>query len=501
MDTDGNIVSWNKGAERVFGYTEAEIVGQSCDLIFTQEDRALGVPYDEQRRALKDGRAEDERWHLRKDGSRFYCSGVMTPHIDNDRGQLYGYAKIARDQTRRVELESQREAALNEEQLGRWNAETSSALKDQFLAIMSHELRHPLNLIHINIELLSRLQLLQESPLGRKAVAVIRNSVQSQAKIIEDLLDMSRLNTGKLTLVKVPVDLAMLVNSIAEVLQADTERNGITIMRSGTDVPVMVMADSVRIEQVILNLLSNAFKFTPAGGTVTISLTRDSHEARLEVIDTGQGISADALSGIFDMFSQAGPTASRSKSGLGIGLALVRQIAELHEGRVKATSDGAGKGACFSLWLPLANGADQKTEAIPQMLEKIAGVCILLVDDSEDMVTAFKTLLEMEGARVLVATDAKTGLVLVAKEKVDLLISDISMPEMNGYQFIENVRQLPQGRNLPAIALSGLSREQDIVQCYQAGFSAHFNKPIALEKLTKTIIALLRPAAAMDDSG
>jgi two-component system CheB/CheR fusion protein len=500
MDVDGLVTSWNKAAERVFGYLEAEIMGQSCDLIFTHEDRARGVPDEERQRALKDGSVEDERWHMRKDGLRFYCSGVMTPLTGNDKGELYGYAKIARDQTQRVELESQREAALSEEQLGRWNAETSNALKDQFLAIMSHELRHPLNLIHINIELLSRLQVLQESPLGRKATAIIRSSVQSQAKIIEDLLDMSRLNTGKLTLVKVPVDLAMLVNSITEVLQADTERNGITIVRSGTDEPMLVMADSVRIEQVILNLLSNAFKFTPAGGTVTINLALDNGEARLEVIDTGQGISAEALPGIFDMFSQPGPTSSPNKSGLGIGLALVRQIAELHEGRVKARSDGPGKGSCFSLWLPLASGSHQKIETVPAMLEKIAGVCILLVDDSEDMVTAFKTLLEMEGARVLVATNAKAGLALLMEEKVDLLISDISMPEMNGYEFIEQVRQLPEGKTLPAIALSGLSREQDIAQCYKAGFSAHFNKPIALEKLNRTIITLLRPAE-MDNSG
>jgi two-component system CheB/CheR fusion protein len=251
--------------------------------------------------------------------------------------------------------------------------------------------------------------------------------VQSQAKIIEDLLDISRLNTGKLTLSTNPVDLANLINSIVEVLQADTEGNDVAVNTNGTDRPVVVMADSVRIEQVILNLLSNAFKFTPEGGTVTIKLSHDDKEARVDVVDTGQGISPEALPGIFDMFSQAGPAINRSKSGLGIGLALVRQIAELHNGRVKAASDGPGKGTCFSIWLPLADGAAKQPEEALLRTQKIEDLHILLVDDSEDMISAFKTLLEMEGAKVLVASTAKEGLKLVSQEKIDLLISDISI--------------------------------------------------------------------------
>ncbi|MES2626130.1 MAG: CheR family methyltransferase [Pseudomonadota bacterium] len=498
LDTDGRVTSWNKGAERIFGFTEAEIIGQPADVIFVPEDRASGVPQDEMRRALKDGRAEDERWHMRKDGSKFYCSGVMTPLTN---GTLYGYAKIARDQTARVEMESQREAALNEEQLGRWNAETSSALKDQFLAIMSHELRHPLNLIHINVELLSRLNSVIESPLGQKATSVIRSSVQSQAKIIEDLLDMSRLNTGKLTINKSPVDLAGLINSIVEVFQSDTAANDIRITMEGTNEPLVVMADSVRVEQVILNLLSNALKFTPSGGSIMIRLGNENSEARVDVIDTGQGIAAEVISTIFDMFSQAGSATSRSKSGLGIGLALVRQIAELHNGRVNATSAGRGQGTCFSVWLPIGSDNDNEKVSVSQLGQKITGLRILIVDDSEDMISAFKTLLEMEGAEVLIACSAKEGIEIVKREKIDLLISDISMPEMNGYEFIKKVRQLPTGAKLPAIALSGLSREQDIAQCFKAGFSAHFNKPLSLERLIGTIVKLINhPRGGLEGS-
>ncbi|MES2606664.1 MAG: CheR family methyltransferase, partial [Pseudomonadota bacterium] len=205
LNIDGMITSWNRGAERVFGYKEDEIIGKSGALIFLPEDRTAGVPEDEMLRATRDGRAEDERWHVHKDGSRIYCSGVMTPLRD---GQFHGYAKIARDQTARIQLEGQREIAFSHEQLERGNAESSNALKDQFLAIMSHELRQPLNMISLNVELLTRLPAVMALPLAKRATTAIRNSVASQATIIEDLLDLSRVNTGKLTLNIEVLDLA-----------------------------------------------------------------------------------------------------------------------------------------------------------------------------------------------------------------------------------------------------------------------------------------------------
>jgi two-component system CheB/CheR fusion protein len=488
LDIDGNVTSWNKGAERIFGFTEEEIHGKPGAVIFLPEDREKGVPEDEMGRALRDGRAEDERWHIRKDGTRFYCSGVMTPLTN---GKLYGYAKIARDQTTRVQQENKRAEAFSQEQIGRWNAETHSALKDEFLAIMSHELRHPLNLIQINVQLLSRLPAVQESPVGTKAAAAIRSSVISQAKIIEDLLDLSRLNTGKLALSMGQVNLTTLVSSIVESFQTNAAAEGLNVRFEGIPEPLIVMADQVRVEQVILNLLNNAEKFTQPGGSILVRLGLEGQDTRLDVIDNGVGIMPGQLAGIFDMFSQAGAITNRSKKGLGIGLALVRQIVELHHGRVEAFSEGMGTGARFSVWLPLAENV-KKVQAgtAPDLAQKINGLRILIVDDSEDMNFSLKALLEIDGATVFVAQNAGEGLAILQQEKVDLLISDISMPKVNGYEFIQQVRQ--HNINIPAIAASGLCREQDIARSLESGFSAHIVKPMSFEQLTDIITELFR---------
>jgi two-component system CheB/CheR fusion protein len=489
VDADGKVTGWNKGAELNFGFTEAEMLGQTLDAIFTPEDRAAGVPADEMRRAREDGRAEDERWHMRKDGSRFFCSGVMTPLSD---GTLFGYAKIARDQTERVQQDKQRAAALSNEQQGRSQAESASAMKDEFLAIMSHELRHPLNLIYINAELLARLPEVRQTPPALRATGVIRNAVSSQAKIIDDLLDMSRLSTGKLSLLRSEVDLCALSAQIVDVLKEDPLVASLRLQFVQPDTPLMVSADAVRLEQVVLNLLNNAVKFTPAGGTIALTLAAEDGHARLDVSDTGAGIEPRFLPHIFDMFGQGGAATVRSKTGLGIGLALVRHIVELHGGRVEAASEGAGQGSRFTLWLPLIQcDACRKDEGV-SAAAALAGRRVLLVDDMEDSVSMFSTLLELEGASVFAATTAKAGLDILAQQEVDVIISDISMPDMDGYEFIQAVRARPQLRRLPAIAASGLGREKDVKRALDAGFSDHVTKPIAIEVLCQKVDGLLR---------
>ncbi|MFL6673518.1 MAG: CheR family methyltransferase, partial [Massilia sp.] len=489
MDAANCATSWNKGAERIFGYTEQEILGQSLDRLFVPEDRERGVPQDELRRAREDGRAEDERWHLRKDGSRFFCSGVTTP-LGTD--AAYGYAKIARDQTSRIRHDSELEHALNHEQRGRSHAESANALKDEFLAIMSHELRHPLNMIHINVELLARLPEIAHSATCRRATAAIRSSVLSQAKIIDDLLDMSRVRTGKLSLSMAPVELGPVVQAIVDAARDDPAAAGLDISVSGTTDGQCVLADQVRIEQVVMNLLNNAVKFTPAGGRIEVALATDDGMLRIDVKDTGQGIAPAFLPHVFEMFGQPGSVTTRAKGGLGIGLALVREIVALHGGRVEAASEGNGKGACFSIWLPLLD-SEAWAHAGPHAAagEGIAGVRVLLVDDVDDVVQVFKTLLEMEGAVAFAATSGQEGLEVLEREDIDLLISDISMPDMDGYEFLQAVRRMPRYAKLPAVAVSGLGREKDIAMARQAGFSAHIGKPMSIERLTAIIRELL----------
>jgi two-component system CheB/CheR fusion protein len=489
IDKEGRATSWNQGAERMFGYPEGEVVGRELDFLYLPEDRERGALAEELRRAREEGRAEGARWHQRKDGTRFFAAGVTSPLHNDD---FDGYVKIARDETERVREEQEREHELSSEHLGRSNAETASALKDEFLAIMAHELRHPLNLIHINVELLSRLPELRQLAPAARAAGVIRNAVLSQAKIIDDLLDMSRVRTGKLTLSMAPLDLAQVAQAAIEATRADPGATALAIELEGAEVSLKVLADPVRMEQVLMNLLSNAVKFTPAGGKVTMVLSREQDQARVDVIDTGQGIAATFLPNVFDMFGQPGSVTTRAKGGLGIGLALVHEIVSLHGGRIEAASEGIGKGARFSFWLPLLAESDAEQEpAAGEPAHNIAGVRVLLVDDVEDAAMVCKALLEMHGAVVSVATSAREALGLLENQDCDILVSDISMPLMDGYELLREVRKIPRHVRLPAIAVTGLAREQDIAAARAAGFAAHIGKPMSVERLAEIIADLL----------
>jgi two-component system CheB/CheR fusion protein len=520
-DEDGRVTSWNRGAEKLFGWSADEMAGQPLDRLFTPEDLAAGAPADELRRAREDGRAEDERWHVRKDGSRFFCSGVTTP-LRN--GGFYGYAKIARDETARERQGKAREQASHDreqashdreqasndreqashdrEQAARSDAEAAAALKDEFLAVMSHELRHPLNMIHINVELLSRMPELRQSPAFVRAATIIRNAVMSQAKIIDDLMDISRVRTGKLTLTMAPVVLDAVAHGIVDVARSDPGARDVRIEISGGADGAVVLADVVRIEQVLMNLLSNAVKFTPAGGHIDVHLAREEGFVRVDVLDNGQGIAPAFLPHVFEMYGQSHSVTTRAKGGLGIGLALVREIVALHGGRVEAASDGVGKGARFSLWLPLMDSkAPLPLGEEGAADDSMAGLRILVVDDMEEMLQAFKALLEMSGATVFAATGAAQGLEILAREKVDLLISDISMPEIDGYEFLRRVHAMPAYANLPAIAITGMRRDSDIAQARAAGFSAHLGKPVSVERLSAIVRDLLPRRARTDGAG
>jgi two-component system CheB/CheR fusion protein len=492
LDADGLTTSWNKGAERMFGYTEGEMLGRTLDALFTPEDRERGAREAEMERAREEGRSEDERWHLRKDGSRFYASGVTNPLGP---GAESGYAKIARDETERLRQMSERDEAFSHEHRERTGAEHAAAMKDQFLAIMSHELRQPLNMIGINADLLARIPEVRASSLAARCAETIRTSVLSQAKIIEDLLDLSRVRTGKLALSVAPVHAGKAVGAIIDVARADPSASGLLIEASIDD-DLVVMADAVRFEQIVMNLLSNAIKFTPHGGTIEVRLGAENGAMRLDVSDSGQGIAPGSLAKVFEMFGQPNSVTTRAKGGLGIGLALVRELVNLHGGRIEAHSEGIGKGACFTVRLPLVEHAGQDLGGAPgEDQADIAGLRVLLVDDVEDAVLVMQSLLEMYGADVLVATGARQALEILGREQIDLLISDISMPDMDGYGLLREVRKMPRYATLPAVAVTGLGREQDIAAAREAGFSAHLGKPLSVDRLLAIIPGLMRRPA------
>jgi two-component system CheB/CheR fusion protein len=491
MDRDGRVTSWNRGAERMFGYREDEVAGRNLDFLFLPAERERGAPADEIERAHRDGRAMNERWYVRKDGSQLFCSGEIT-QIENN--EYSGYAMIARDETQRMRHDRERDQDLSSEQRGRSDAESASALKDEFLAVMAHELRHPLNLIQISVELLARLPELRKMPAVARSAGVIRSAVQSQAKLIDDLLDMSRVRTGKLALALAPLDLVPLVRRAVDAVRAAPGGAGLAVTVEAGEATLPVLADNVRIEQVVMNLLGNAVKFTPEGGTVVVHLGREEDMARIDVVDSGQGIARDQLPRVFDMFAQPASVTTRARGGLGIGLAVVRDIVALHGGRVEAFSDGVGKGARFTVWMPLV-----ETDAIAPVAEPggpthdIAGVRILLVDNAQDVVTACQALLEMQGAIVTGATSGAQALGVLAEAEadVDVLVAEVSMPDMDGYALLKAARALPRHARLPAISMGGLAREKDVAAARASGYDAHLGKPLSVERLTGIIRELL----------
>jgi two-component system CheB/CheR fusion protein len=422
---------------------------------------------------------------VRKDGTQIYCRGVVTP-IDTD--SFKGYAKIARDDTDKKGAESQQELQLTLERAIRTQAEEANRLKDEFFAVLSHELKNPLNLIHVKAELLTRLPAARETAHVREAADAIQRSVISQAKIIDDLLDLSRVRTGKLTLQFESLDLAAVLRAVVDASSDDATSNGINLSVSGIDTPLVVQADAVRFEQMLWNVVRNALKFTPRGGRVDLSLLRKDGFACIEVADTGRGIASDFLPKVFDMFSQAEGGGRRDRGGLGIGLSLVKQLAEMHGGRIEAESAGLGLGARFRLWLPehyYSLYEKNSTEPIDPSILK--GLRILLVDDALDGLEAFRTLLEREGAHVQTAESGELALSAASRDDFDVILSDIGMPEMSGYELIAQLRKSPRTARVPAIALTGFGREQDIARAIEAGFDAHISKPVTLRALLDAI--------------
>lgn len=484
-DAQGAIATWNVGAERIFGYPEAEVLAQPIAMIFTTEDQARGIPEREMQTALTAGRAEDERWHRRKDGSRFFASGVMTP-LDGIAGP--GFAKIARDMTGTKQQELAQEHLLFKEKKASLSAQMANELKDKFLAVLSHELKQPLNLIQMNAELLIRLPAAAEHPVVHRIGDTIKRAVSSQNRIVNDLLDLSRIRTGKLRLNRVAVDVGEVARLLTDAASQELAGKHVTmVLNAGAD--VVCHGDRVRVEQILWNLLSNAMKFTPDGGQIHVDVTTDTDFARIIVSDTGCGIDPAQLSQVFGMFSQAGAE-TQANPGLGIGLALVDELTRAHGGRVQAQSQGLGQGATFTVWLPLQGSLKAQAPARLRGEVDLKGWRVLAVDDYVEGLLPFAEILRLEGAFVDVADSAKKALELLESNSYDLLISDLGMPEMDGYQLIAELRCRPATRELKAIAMSGLGRRADARRALEAGFNAHVPKPAAVDDL-KAAIAIL----------
>jgi len=394
---------------------------------------------------------------------------------------------IAEQERNRASLEESEEKLrlmLTREQGLRQAADEANRLKDEFLATMSHELRNPLNVILGYSELLLRTEEIKASPhLLRLSEALRRNAV-AQSYLIRDLLELSRLRSGKLTLNAETVSLMTAINNAVETVRADAEAKDIAVDIRPPAEPLFVNGELLRLEQIVWNLLTNAVKFTPDGGKVTVRLERENTQAILIVEDTGQGIEASFLPNVFEMFRQGDARASREHTGMGIGLALVQQLVKLHGGSVVAYSAGLGRGTRFTVSLPEKTENTKRIALAPAPAgETLDQLTVLAVDDDEDTTALLRYLLEMNGANVTTANSGIEALTLAREAHFDVVLSDISMPSMDGFEFVRRLRALPGKEDVRVVALTGFGRREDVEHAENEGFVAHLTKPFDVEAL------------------
>jgi hypothetical protein len=394
-------------------------------------------------------------------------------------------------------LEEERALLLAKERAARAEAEEANRLKDEFLATLSHELRTPLNAMLGWAQLL-RLQRVEADNYTR-AIETIERNAKSLTQIIEDLLDVSRIVTGKLSLSMSPVELIPVIEMAVAVVHPAAQAKKIQLECLLDPEAGLISGDTTRLQQIAWNLLSNAVKFTPDGGRVQIKLTRIGSRVAVIVSDTGIGISPEFLPYVFDRFRQADSSSTRTQGGLGLGLAIVRYLVELHGGRVKAESPGKGKGATFTVKFPVLairtapKNLEQKLVSKKSLL-LLNGVKVLVVDDEADVRTILRLLLEQYEAEVSTAASVEKAIAALEEFKPDVLVSDISMPIQNGYDLIRQIRAMPaeQGGQIPAIALTAYAQEEDHDYSLSAGFQMHLSKPVTADELVAAISSVVR---------
>jgi PAS domain S-box-containing protein len=407
--------------------------------------------------------------------------------------------RFSEDETHLMQLAADRMALaidharlFEAERAARAEAETANRIKDQFLATLSHELRTPLTSMLGWIRMLRSGRL--DEPMAARALETVERSTRAQAQLINDLLDVSRIVSGKLTMDLTSVDADEVVASALEAVRPLAEAKSIVLAHHRAERPAVVQGDAGRLQQVVWNLLSNAIKFTPEGGGVTVDVSAGESEVAVAVVDTGKGIAPELLPEIFERFRQG--AATRTQGGLGLGLAIVRHLVELHGGRVAAQSAGIGRGATFVVQLPLAGAASAPLAPRREVggeFPRLDGVRVLVVDDEADARALMGTVLGQCGADVATVSSAAAAMDALRRERYDVLLSDISMPEEDGYQLMRKVRAL--NASIPAAAVTAFARAEDREAALAAGFQLHVAKPVEPAVLARAVQSLVRRAA------
>jgi PAS domain S-box-containing protein len=493
-DLNGIVTSWNRAAERMFGYSAAEMVGSSIRVIIppereTEEDHVLGRI----KRGLKVDHFETTR--QRKDGTLVPISLTVSPILGPD-GTIIGASKIARDVTERNRAEEERTALLA-------NVQETSRLKDEFLATLSHELRTPLNAI-LGYARMFRSGLIAPDQQAR-AVETIERNATSLTQIVEDVLDVSRIVAGRMRLNIQRVNLQEVVKDALEAVKPAADAKGVQLETILDRSAEPISGDPDRLQQVVWNLVSNAVKFTRRGGRVLVQVERAPSHTDIVVSDTGVGISPEFLPHIFERFRQADSGTTRERGGLGLGLAIARHLAEMHGGTIHAASGGEGTGSTFRVSLPQTLGRPsvsiQEPVHTPTMraasivVPDLRGIRVLAVDDDPDALRLVREILEAAHADVLIAASALQALAILEDNGADVLVADLGMPQIDGFELIARVRQSPRHdiNRIPAAALTAYARSEDRIKALRSGFHLHLAKPIDPGELMAAVASLAKP--------
>ncbi|UUO08399.1 PAS domain S-box protein [Blastopirellula sp. J2-11] len=467
-DPQGRATSWNEGVQRVLGFDESEFIGQDIvSLIFTPEDVVSGIAQAELDQAAAVGSASDDRWMLRKDGTRFWAAGVTTGLLDEDE-KLLGFMKVMRDQTERKRLEDElRQVAAD--------LSESDRRKTEFLATLGHELRNPLAPIRTGLEVM---KVVKDNPeLIENVRSTMERQTQQMVRLIDDLLDVSRITRGRIELRTSQITLGEIIRSAVEATQPFVDEAGHTLQVTLPESPILLDADPNRLAQVFSNLLNNSSKYTPDGGHIWLMAQCENGEVAVTIKDDGLGIPLDQQSQIFEMFAQIDRPLEKGYTGLGIGLTLVKQLVELHGGTIDVQSDGPDQGSEFCVRLPIAGEPKRATPAELTVTPQPIKLRVLIVDDNKAAATMLKMVVKMLGNEVMTAHDGVQAIATAAEFSPDIVLMDLGMPKMNGYEAAREIRRQPWGQKMVLVALTGWGQDEDRQRTADAGFNHHLVKP------------------------
>lgn len=490
LDARGSIRTWNDGAAAIHGYEPGEVLGTHFSRLFTPEDAAGGRPDDEIARALRDGRADDQGWRIRKGGARFWADVVVTP-VRDGQGTLLGFAKVTRDLT-----EQRRLAEL----------EHSSRRMSEFLAMLAHELRNPLAPIRNAVSLMDTMNALPQQLVTLRDV--IARQTGQLTRLVDDLLDVARVATGKIFLRRALIDFREVVHESVEAVQPEMDLRGHHLSLTLPAGPLPMRGDAARLAQVLQNLLNNAARYTPDGGEIGLTVGIDEGDCVSVVSDNGIGIAAHSLTRIFDLFVQEAPGAPAFDRGLGVGLTLARMLVAQHGGSLQGASEGLGRGSSFTVTLPLAPAFVESTEpgrsggTVRQVEGTASRARVLVVDDNRDAADTLVSLIGALGHDASAAYSLQEAMTAADTLNPTVALLDLSMPDNDGFFVLARLRERPGLERIYAAAVTGYGQASDRERTLAAGFDAHLTKPVDVEQLQsllemsvpRTRVAEQRPA-------